>query len=70
MLQDEDNSREWFEIIKNAQEADDRIRQELTNPETDYRERDGLVRRIRINEEKITVPDTVAWRLVESIHKF
>jgi len=72
MLQDEENhnSREWFEIVKNAQDTNERLKRELTNPETNYRERDGLIRRIKENEEKIVVPDTVAWRLIESIHKF
>jgi len=72
MLQNEErhNSHEWFEIIKNAQETDDRIKRKLEDPETGYRERDGLVRNITRNEEKIIVPDKVAWELVQSIHKF
>lgn len=72
MLQEEENynSRQWYDMIKKAQESDERIKRELTDPETNCRERDGLVRRTKQNEERIIVPDEVAWRLIESIHKF
>jgi len=72
MLQDEKdhNSQKWYEMIKNAQEKDNRLQQTAALPETKYHKREGLIRIKKEDNERIIVPEAIAWTLVESIHKF
>lgn len=72
MLEEEKNENpdKWIEIIKIAQENDRKLQNKLRNNDNEYRVREGIVRVEGGVNERIAIPDTIAWELIDSVHKF
>lgn len=64
------NSERWIEIIKKAQNEDNDLQNKIQNRNEDYKIRNELVRTGTGADERIVIPNSVAWKLLESIHKF
>lgn len=70
-LHEGEQTHEWMELIRNAQNDDPRIIARVDRDPLRYSIRDGIVRVSRVdNHDRVLVPTSVAWELVEMIHKY
>lgn len=63
------NDNNWSEIIACAQRNDNELMEAMREQPTKYYKRNGIVRTMSDNaRERIEVPESVAWEIVDKIH--
>lgn len=67
----ETDTRNWVELIGEAQNSDETMRTKIKGEPDRYFEREGLVRfRGEKERDKVVIPGSVAWKLLEGVHVF
>ncbi|KMQ90526.1 reverse ribonuclease integrase [Lasius niger] len=70
IVNDEDETRQWIEMIASAQREDERLQREIAEEPDTLPIREDLVRVNLTRGERIVVPEAIKWQLVDRIHRY
>ncbi|KMQ92189.1 retrovirus-related pol polyprotein from transposon, partial [Lasius niger] len=70
IVNDEDETKQWIEMIIDAQREDEQLQREIAEEPETLPSREGLVRVTLHKGERIVIPEAIKWQLVDRIHKY
>lgn len=66
----DENPQKWYDMIKQAQQTDRDLQIKIENENPLYKIRDNLIRINKDANERIVIPNSIAWELIDSVHKY